>query len=446
MEQEIKLSLKQAILKSLPLLHELSGQYQEPYLVWSKRPDGGWQGSYQHRTSVFRVFRAAEDQLQDSSKDFASLFFSKYSDYGGGKLVGCAGLGSQQLAHDKAHILKKAIGCLWNRFESFDCSESDVDVVVGEFEDFVESPKMRIRFQAQLLNFTMSLSALKLTETLNIRKLNEGEISALHGGPAMSGISRHSLGSIHEFVIEGDYEGTKVVAGSFANMIPAQEKANSQLDKAVLCLRAFKEGYVGYQWIDLKFTKFCPLDLGSYGSSFMNVPPGIYKLSDEEAAALPEFAQNLFALSESALESACARLADAEARFRPQDQILDAVIGMEALLLAGLGKDDRRSELKYRFSLNFSALRSSPEDRWRAYNVAKDLYDHRSTIAHGGKLPEKELRIGEEKVSLHEAAKRAKGALRTLIKHFLPQANSAPYKKPRFWEHAYFGILDGDKP
>ncbi len=395
---------------------------------------------------MVRVFVAAEEQLQASSSDFAKLFFSTYSDYGGGKLVGCAGIGSQQLAFDKSHILKKAIGCLWDRFETFQCSEADVDDVVNEFEEFVESPTMRIRFQAQLLNFAMQPAVLKLTEHLAIRRLSEREISALHGGPAIRGLSRHSLGSIQEFVIEGDYQGTKVVAGNFANMIPAQETADAQLDKAMLCLRTFKEGYIGYHWIDLKFVKFCPLDLASYGSPFVHVPPGIYKLSDEEAATLPEFARNMFALSESALETACARLADSEARFRAQDQILDAAIGMEALLLAGLGKDDRRSELKYRFSLNFSTLSDSPDERWRAYNVAKDLYDLRSTIAHGGELAGKQLKIGEEKVSLHEAAKRAKDTLRKVIKHFLPHAKTAPYKKSRFWEQAYFGLSDSKEP
>jgi hypothetical protein len=225
-------------------------------------------------------------------------------------------------------------------------------------------------------------------------------------------------------------------------MTPAQETANAQLDKAILCLRTFKEGFVGYQWVDLKFVKFCPLGLGSYGSIYRNVPPGAYNLSNEEVRALPDFARNIFELSESALEIACARLADAEARFRSQDQILDAVVGMEALLLAGLGKEDRRSELKYRFSMNYSTLFNSPQERWCAYNVAKDLYDHRSAIAHGGELDIKQLRVGGEKLNLHETAKRAKDTLRMVIKHFLPFAKSAPYKKSRFWEQRYFGISD----
>ena len=182
------------------------------------------------------------------------------------------------------------------------------------------------------------------------------------------------------------------------------------------------------------------LQLKAYGPTEPRVGFAFYSLSEAEAAALPEHARQIFALSEPALETACIRLAYAETRYRPEDQLLDAVIGMEALLLAGLHKDDRKRELKFRFSMNYSTLFNSPEERLRACRVAKDLYDHRSTIAHGGGFSTKPLRIGEEKLNLNEAANRAKGALRRLIKHFLPESKSAPYKNPQFWEKAYFEI------
>jgi hypothetical protein len=50
-------------------------------------------------------------------------------------------------------------------------------------------------------------------------------------------------------------------------------------------------------------------------------------------------------------------LADAEMRTKPEDRLVDAVIGMESLLLAGLTKDDRKGELKFRFSLHYSSKR-----------------------------------------------------------------------------------------
>jgi hypothetical protein len=117
-------------------------------------------------------------------------------------------------------------------------------------------------------------------------------------------------------------------------------------------------------------------------------------------------------------------------------------IGMEAILLAGLREEGRRGELKYRFSMNYSTLFKTSQERWHAYKIAKDLYDLRSTIAHGGEISNSNNRVGEEKLNLHETAKRAKNVLRFLIQHFLPQSKSHPYKNPKFWEQAYFNISE----
>jgi hypothetical protein len=437
MENEIKLALKQAILKSLPIFHKLSSQYQESNLIWSKRGDSGWQGIYEQRTSIHEVFMAAENQLQEAARDFANLFFSTYPDYGEGKLVGCS-FGSGQLAHDKASILKKVIGYLWDRHETFDCSEKCVDVIVNEFAEFIDSPTIRICFQSQLQNYQMAASRLQLAENLVIRRLDPREISAFYNRFGLH--RRHDFIGIHEFVVEGELNVVKILSGKPIVADSSFDFVRAQLDTAVRCLRTFKEGYVGTDWFHLKFVKFCPLDVGSYGSWDRFVPPGIYQISNDEIEALCGHSKNIFNLSEPAMETACARLTDAEARFRPQDQILDAVIGMEALLLAGLPKEERRNELKYRFSLNYSSLFELPEERWRAYKIAKDFYDLRSAIAHGSHSAKKDNRVGEEKLNDHETAKRAKNALRFLIKRFLPQSNTPPYKDPFFWEQAYFRI------
>jgi hypothetical protein len=437
MENEIKLALKQAILKTLPIFHKLSAQYQESNLIWSKRGDGGWQGIYEQETSVRGVFMAAENQLQETARDFANLFFSTYPNYGEGKLVGCF-IGSGQLAHDKASILKKALGCLWDRHQTFDCSEICVDAVVNEFAEFVDSPTLRLRFQSQLQNYQMTASSLQLAENLVIRRLDAREISDFYNRFGLN--RRHDFIGIREFIIEGELNAVKTFSGIPVVTDSPFDFVRAQLDTALRCLRTFKEGYVGTDWFHFKFVKFCPLDVGSYGSWDRFVPPGIYQISNDEIEALSDHAKNIFSLSESAMETACARLTDAEARLRPQDQILDAVIGMEALLLAGLRNEDRRSELRYRFSLNYSSLFESPEERWRAYKLAKDFYDLRSRIAHGGDLAKKDNHVGEEKLDPHETAKRAKNCLRVLIKRFLPQNQTAPYKNPIFWERAYFKI------
>src|SRR5579859_1406213 len=239
MNEEIKSALKRGILNCLPILHQLTANNQEPYLVWSKQKEGSWSGEYQQRTNVGSVLMAAEQQLDAAASDFTEAFFAAYPDYGRGKLVGCAGMGSMQLAHEKSYILKQAIVCLWQRHETFDCSEARVDAIVSEFAEFVDSPTIRVRFWSQLLNFQMSRAGLPLGGNLTIRRLDERQISALHGGTQFGGLYRQHgfMQRIHEFVIEGEFDVVKTISGMPAVTDNPIDKARSQLSTAVLCLR-----------------------------------------------------------------------------------------------------------------------------------------------------------------------------------------------------------------
>jgi hypothetical protein len=435
MEKEIKAALKQAILKSLPTLDKFSQRYQRPCFLWSKTSDGHWEGSDVLKSSLTDVFIASRKHIEEASTEFGRLFFDKYPQYGKGKLVGCSNLVNMQL--NEVLILNSALGCLWERHETFNCTEENVDSILSEFEEFIDFNEIRVRFQSQLINFHMTTSVLHLVDNLIIRKLSDKEISTFQ---ERRGLARDIRITPCEFIIEGEFDGTKTFSGNPAISESPLTDVIAKINTTLRCLRTFKEGPVGTYWLDLSFIKFCPLNMMSYWSHDRYVPPGSYNVEQEEIEKLSAHAGHIFALSEPAIEMACARLADAEARFRPQDQILDAVIGMEALLLAGLASDDRRSELRYRFSINYSSLFKCPEERWKAYKFAKDLYDARSKIAHGDDIGNKDIRLGEETLKLHEVGKYAKKTLRTLIQRFLPESKNAPYKKSEFWERAYFNV------
>ena len=53
-------------------------------------------------------------------------------------------------------------------------------------------------------------------------------------------------------------------------------------------------------------------------------------------------------------------------------------------------------------------------------------------VAHGSSLGDGVFSVGDEKLKLPEAAKRASETLRHLIHHFLPSVKQAPYKKREF--------------
>src|SRR6266403_5590616 len=81
---------------------------------------------------------------------------------------------------------------------------------------------------------------------------------------------------------------------------------------------------------------------------------------------------------------------------------------------------------------------SSKDRRCRAYKVAKDLYDCRSITAHGGSLPQDDISVGREKLTLYEVANRAKAELRYLIQTLLPYCGEGSYRRAELWERLYF--------
>src|SRR5208283_6063477 len=126
-----------------------------------------------------------------------------------------------------------------------------VDQIVADFEHFIEGSTIQLRFQVQLINFQMAAPCIQLADGLVIRRLSEREVSGLQAIPMIQGTPHP--GFIKEFILEGDLEVTKAVGGETASQINAQETINGKLDKVIVCLRTFKEGFVGYDWVHFKF-------------------------------------------------------------------------------------------------------------------------------------------------------------------------------------------------
>lgn len=274
-----------------------------------------------------------------------------------------------------------------------------------------------------------------------VRRLTEQEINEIYGGSIWQlGFETKTHYGPIDYVIEGEFDEPKVLGNAPEPPQPPENPAKRLLDRAMLAFRTFKEGRIGYDQLRFYTVQFCPWILPRLSYHYLYVPFGRYELTESEIMEFRAHAELVAALKEPAMEMACSRLADAETRLRPQDQIVDAVIGMESILLAGLGKDERRGELSYRFSLRYGTLFNQPEQKHQAYQLARDLYSLRSTIAHGSSLSGITHTVGDEKLSLEDAAKRATATLRCIVRHFLPLAKYAPYKKPDYWDRAIFGL------
>lgn len=432
-------ALAKAIEDSLPIAQKLADRCTEPHLVWRRTGDRQWSGGYEERPSLATVLIEGRPMFEKIDAEFLSVFSHHYPEYGG--MVGLPSLGRMRILQNPAHILSLALSTIWQRHHSFRAGNDVIAKVVAEFGEFIDCSKVRFKFLAELVNFHMPLDSIELPFDLRIRRLSETEVSEMHGGPlSLLGIMPSRGFAIREFAIEGDHEEPKCLGEPSVEEDLVQQRVRPKLDRAMLMLRTFKEGRVGYDFIRFKSVSFSPLQVPSFTYGDLYIPFGNYELAAGETDSLREHAACISPSSKSALETACLRLSDAQMRLRPQDRLVDAVIGLEALLLAGLAEEDRRGELKFRFSLHYSTLFNSPAERHQAFRVAKDLYDVRSTIAHGGVVKDRGCRLGEEWLGIEDVANRACEALRGVVKHFLRCSNEAPYKNPRYWERSYFGL------
>lgn len=252
MDEKTQFALKQAILQSLPTLQSLLGCYTEPFQVWMKQDDGIWRGEYQLKPDLSRVFIAAENQLNENGANFTKLFFENHPEYEG--MVCFGGFGGLNFSVDRAFIFKAVINRLWVRYETFNCNDAAVNEIVEEVTQFIKQPMIRYRFQAQLLNTESTIS---FPENLTIRRLNEQEVSAFFN----DSINPSSFFRIHEFVIEGEDESLKIFEdpdnGDLDNIAHPTEKIRALLDRAMLCLRTFKQGPIGYNYVKCKPLNFC---------------------------------------------------------------------------------------------------------------------------------------------------------------------------------------------
>ena len=127
------------------------------------------------------------------------------------------------------------------------------------------------------------------------------------------------------------------------------------------------------------------------------------------------------------LEIACHRLVDANRRARPEEAIVDAVIGLESILLFG-----NEQELAFRFALNYSVL-DFVSDRSDAFAFAKALYKLRSRIVHGMHV-EQNSKYSARNLSIVEMAAKARSALRETICLFARSTTQGAFSEKGYWE------------
>lgn len=159
-----------------------------------------------------------------------------------------------------------------------------------------------------------------------------------------------------------------------------------------------------------------------------------FPIAAEELAGLSSFVDHCLEPCRKSLELAKDRLRDAESRRSPIDGIVDAFVGIEALL-----NSENAPELTMRVALNYACL-CSREQRRARYRTLKDLYKVRSKIVHGDYKANGTFTIAGVSKQVSEIAAESKAILRDLIRTFVmdEQLRHKAKVDSAFWEERYF--------
>jgi hypothetical protein len=418
MEPEVKEALKEALTVCVSKTEPMVRKSKRPFLVWKRVGGGSWHGSSVLRPYLSDLYLFDWTAL---SADFDSLFIKHYPTY-----IESVGVQGLRVRLDPGSILHKAVFELWKRHWPATPMGNDVEVLLSEFEQFMDSQVFDVDYIAPLEAFHAEegVDEIPLPDGVTITRLTETEVTELFGGWSLQ------VGPVFEFAFKGRAELEKRLGPMPVNELPAHLRLQEKLERTQMALRCFKSGGLSYVNLRLSPRRFVPIRFPNLSA---NVTPvaGTYRISSGEVTALQRhvgwFANSLH----MGLELAAERLAEAEGRTRYRDRLLDAAIGLEAVLLFNCGSEMYRGELRYRFALNFATLADSPEHRYSEFKSAQSVYDTRSAIAHGA-------RVDEQEVS--ERAKQACQMLRKVIQRFLPEGANPSYVRDAYWTKA---LLNG---
>lgn len=405
---------------------------EEGHWEYKRNSTGSWNGTLVPKPNYMAIFGHTPllEELEDKIEKALREDYPEYL-----KAVGTPfGVGVLQ----PGMVLRGIIVELYKRWGTFLVTDSQIEDVLKEVSDFFDTKKVAFTFYAPVINLhgARDIEPIAFFDEITLRPVTDEEVTRFYGGNTIFRVGNMPV-SFPDFVFIKKIEVPKIV-GSF-DIEEDQIIASYQdsLNRCILALSAFKDGgAIGYDGI-----RIIPVRLvlgAAFGDmhhfSRESLPLSRYDISPEETLALKEYIQ-FFQVAHSTLQMATQRLVDAARRTKPEDAIVDSIIGLESILLYSPGDT---SELRFRFSLNYSML-FPKEGRQEAFYLARQLYDLRSKIVHGDLL-QKNIKIGAKERSVFEVATLAKSILRTTIVQFLSTDGKPDFTKESYWVSKVLGV------
>lgn len=435
LQSELKDSLK----KALRIVDTASRSNQIPMQVWKRLPPSGWAGQYEIRPEL----SACHAALMDHLTDFVSLQACLQAEEPD-MLSALVWVGRYSTKCRLYDVLSSMVAVVWHRHGTFAVGTEIIDEIANELLEGWQSRSVTFEFLAPMPNFTLrGAEKIDFPNGVTIRRMTEQEATRLYGGlfPAF----KSSVGPTGEFLFAGQFIQP---LASHDNAPTADRLRNVPLESIRSVERAmmtFKAGPVIHEWIAVTLAKPSPIGTQSIGlDKVSGKTTGTYEIDQSEIPDLIEEFTLLETVQFPALSLACARLVDSERRTSAIDSLMDAVIGLESLLLDG----SDREGLRFRFALNYATFESDMDSATKQarFKQALAVYKIRSQVVHAGTTSEKHYDFAGERMTLTDVSVRAMQMLRSTVNGFLRLKGLPPTTKERerwladFWQRGYFGM------
>lgn len=234
-------------------------------------------------------------------------------------------------------------------------------------------------------------------------------------------------------VLEYDFETELLLSPMQAPPLDPWPKVLTPIEEVHTALHCYLPGSTPIELIRLKsLNPGIPVGRISIGKQHSSISH--YDLTNVRLRTLSSFVKKCIKPCRPNLELAKNRLRDAENRTSALDAIIDAFVGIEALL-----NSENTPEITTRVALNYASL--SPKTvRQSNYRKLKDLYNVRSKIVHGAYKAGTSYKIDGVTREINEIALASKALLRELIQRFVNDDGLREQIKinTKFWEAKYF--------
>ncbi len=368
---------------------------------------------------VFRTEKALKDTNTYQAVVLAMQQDKKISEH----LNTLVGTPESRMKMNPDRCLQVLLTQLLLKQQGIDFREDLFNQIYQSLENFFYEKLLEHRISSPLNRFKMEAETIELGPGFSINKISKEEKGKLLSEARQFGfISTYDILPFPEYAF-GLYLKTPKVIGD-SDTISQEDSpiriASKLFDEACSALRLFKQGAVGYANLRMESTSWDPIGgirtLGSGVGGRLRGSP--YLFTEDETQAFSEFwpvYQKCRQVKRNRIEIALRRMNFAYERARPEDKLMDYLIGFEALLL----KKEEKQELAYRLALRGSILLADkPDERIRIFSELKTAYNERSNIVHGGQ-PKEYLNVSNTKVPFNQFVDKLEDHLRSAIKKFL---------------------------